>query len=167
MSQYTQLIRFGEYTQHQKDNFINFISCLDVGPKKEYCVLESDREFTNNLLQKIGVPKPQWKSFDDPEKAKDYVKKINYQVVVKANGLADGKGAIVCDNVDGALNAIDLIMIKKEFGEAGNKVVIEERKYGTEISFFVFMDGKHALPMKMFVYLVKFPFLCSSLPYPI
>jgi len=129
---------------------LNAKGIATVGPKKEYCVLESDREFTDKLLQKIGVPKPEWKAFDNAEKAKEYVKKINYQVVVKANGLADGKGAIVCDNVQDALNAIDLIMVKKQFGESGEKVVIEERKYGTEISFFVFMDGKHALPMKMF-----------------
>lgn len=129
---------------------LNAKGIATVGPKKEYCVLESDREFTDKLLQKIGVPKPEWKAFDDPEKAKGYVRKIRYQVVVKANGLADGKGAIVCNNVHEALNAIDLIMVQKAFGESGDKIVIEERKYGTEISFFVFMDGKHALPMNMF-----------------
>ena len=121
-----------------------------VGPKKEYVKIESDRAFTDDLLQRIGVPKPEYQVFDDPEKAKQYVRNIGYQVVVKANGLAAGKGAIVCDDVPDSIAAIDKIMIQKIFGESGNKVVIEERKYGTEISFFAYLDGEHMLPLKMF-----------------
>ena len=121
-----------------------------VGPLKKFCILESDRAFTDDMLKRIGVPKPEYKVFDNPEKAKHYARKIGYQVVVKANGLAAGKGAIVCDDVQDAIDAIELIMEKKEFGDSGNRVVIEERKYGTEISFFVFMDGKNALPLRMF-----------------
>jgi phosphoribosylamine--glycine ligase len=121
-----------------------------VGPSMQYVRLESDRAFTDDLLQRIGVPKPEYKVFDDPGKAKDYVRNIGYQVVVKANGLAAGKGAIVCDDVPDAVGAIDKIMVEKVFGESGDKVVIEERKYGTEISFFAYLDGKHVLPLKMF-----------------
>jgi len=122
-----------------------------IGPKSEYVRLESDREFTDNILREIGVPKPEYRVFEDPEKAKEYVRNIGYQVFVKANGLAAGKGAIGCDDVMQAESAIDRIMVEKIFGRSGDKVVIEERKYGTEISFFVYLDGEHALPLQMFV----------------
>ena len=121
-----------------------------VGPKKAFSRLESDRAFTDDLLTKIGVPKPEYRVFDDPEKAKEYVRNIGYQVVVKANGLAAGKGAIVCDDVQDAEAAIQSLMVDKIFGESGDRVVIEERKYGTEISFFAYLDGRHVLPLKMF-----------------
>lgn len=121
-----------------------------IGPLKEFAKIESDRAFTNFLLSAIGVPKPEYRVFFDSKNAMNYVKNIGYQVVVKANGLAAGKGAVVCDDVDDALDAIEAIMIKKVFGDAGNRVVIEERKYGTEISFFAYLDGKHVLPLKMF-----------------
>ena len=121
-----------------------------VGPRMEYVKIESDRAFTDDLLRRIGVPKPQYQVFADPDGAQKYVRNIGYQVVVKANGLAAGKGAIVCDDVPDALAAIDRIMIEKVFGESGDRVVIEERKYGTEISFFAYLDGEHVLPLKMF-----------------
>jgi len=113
--------------------------------------LESDRAFTNNILRKIGVGKPEYRIFENPEEAKKYVRNIGYQVFVKANGLAAGKGAIGCDNVIQAEDAIDKIMVEKIFGKSGDTVVIEERKYGTEISFYVYLDGAHVLPLKMFV----------------
>lgn len=121
-----------------------------VGPKKEYVRLESDRAFTDDLLRKIGVPKPEYRVFTDPLEAKTYVRNIGYQVVVKANGLAAGKGAIVCEDVPEAEAAIEKIMVEKVFGESGNRVVVEERKYGTEISFFAYLDGEHVMPLKMF-----------------
>jgi len=121
-----------------------------VGPTREFAKLENDRAFTDFLLKSAGIPKPEYKVFFDPEKAKKYVKNIGYQVVVKANGLAAGKGAIVCNNTEDALNAVDEIMVKKAFGDSGNRVVIEERKFGTEISFFAYLDGIHVMPLKMF-----------------
>ncbi len=122
-----------------------------IGPKREYVRLENDRAFTDNILMEIGVPKPEYRVFDNPGDAKRYVRNIGYQVFVKANGLAAGKGAIGCDDVVQAESAIEKIMVEKIFGKSGDNVVIEERKYGTEISFFVYLDGKHALPLKMFV----------------
>jgi phosphoribosylamine--glycine ligase len=122
-----------------------------IGPKREYVRLESDREFTDNILRHIGVAKPEYRVFDDPVKAKKYVRNIGYQVFVKANGLAAGKGAIGCDDVAQAEGAIDKIMVEKIFGKSGDKIVIEERKYGTEISFFVYLDSEHMLPLRMFV----------------
>ncbi|RLB78418.1 MAG: phosphoribosylamine--glycine ligase, partial [Deltaproteobacteria bacterium] len=121
-----------------------------VGPLKEYVRLESDRAFTDELLMKIGVSKPEYRVFDDPQEARKFVRNIGYQVVVKANGLAAGKGAIVCDDVEQAEKAIHDIMEKKVFGDSGNRIVVEERKYGTEISFFAYLDGEHVLPLKMF-----------------
>ena len=132
-------------------DILNKSGIRTIGPKSEYVRLESDREFTDNILREIGVPKPEYRVFEDPEKAKEYVRNIGYQVFVKANGLAAGKGAIGCDDVMQAESAIDRIMVEKIFGRSGDKVVIEERKYGTEISFFVYLDGEHALPLKMFV----------------
>ncbi|MEE9167711.1 MAG: phosphoribosylamine--glycine ligase [Candidatus Neomarinimicrobiota bacterium] len=121
-----------------------------IGPEKEYVRLESDRAFTDDLLTKIGVAKPEYATFDDPEKAKEYVRNIGYQVVVKANGLAAGKGAIVCEDIEDAETAIDRIMVERIFGDSGSRVVIEERKYGTEISFFAYLDGEHVMPLRMF-----------------
>ncbi len=131
-------------------NLLNERGIRTVGPVKEYVRLESDRAFTDGLLTKIGVPKPEYQVFEDPDQARKYVRNIGYQVVVKANGLAAGKGAIVCDDVAQAEKAIHYIMEKKIFGDSGNKVVIEERKYGTEISFFAYLDGEHVMPLKMF-----------------
>jgi phosphoribosylamine--glycine ligase len=121
-----------------------------LGPKKAFVRMESDRAFTDDLLREIGVPKPEYVVFDDPLKAKAYVRNIGYQVVIKANGLAAGKGAIVCGDIPDAEAAIEKIMVEKVFGESGNKVVIEERKYGTEISFFAYLDGEHVMPLRMF-----------------
>jgi len=122
-----------------------------IGPTSQYVKLESNRAFTDEILSNIGVSKPEYRIFDDPEKAKKYVRNIGYQVFVKANGLAAGKGAIGCDDVPQAERAIDKLMIEKIFGSSGDRVVVEERKYGSEISFFVYLDGRHALPLKMFV----------------
>jgi len=129
---------------------LNEAGIATVGPRKEYVRLENDRAFTDDLLREIGVPKPEYKVFENPEEAKRYVRNIGYQVVVKTNGLAAGKGAIVCNGVDDAEAAIDTIMVKKKFGKSGDQVVIEERKYGTEISFFAYLDGEHVLPLSMF-----------------
>ncbi len=131
-------------------DLLNARGVRTVGPRMEYVKLESDRAFADDLLRQIGVGKPEYQIFDDPEEAKKYILNIGYQVVVKANGLAAGKGAIVCEEVADAIAAIERIMIEKAFGESGNRVVIEERKYGTELSFFVYLDGEHVLPLKMF-----------------
>jgi phosphoribosylamine--glycine ligase len=121
-----------------------------VGPRKAFVSLESDRAFTDDLLRRIGVPKPEYRVFDDPAKAKQYVRNVGYQVVVKANGLAAGKGALVCDESADAETAVERIMVEKIFGDSGNRIVVEERKYGTEISFFAYLDGIHVMPLRMF-----------------
>lgn len=121
-----------------------------IGPISEYVQLESDRAFTKVLLRMAGVPVAAYRAFSDPEKARKYVRNIGYPVVVKANGLAAGKGALVCDDISQAEDAIAQIMVQKVFGKSGDRVLVEERKYGTEISFFVYLDGEHVLPLQYF-----------------
>jgi phosphoribosylamine--glycine ligase len=118
-----------------------------VGPTQRASILEGSKAYTKLLCREIGVPAAEFEVFDEPGRAKDYVKERNYPVVVKADGLAQGKGSIVCSNNEEALQAIDRLMVEKIFGESGQKVVIEKRLYGIEISYFIFTDGKSIVPM--------------------
>src|SRR4030066_2333990 len=118
-----------------------------VGPAKRASILEGSKAYTKLLCREIGVPVAELEVFTDHERTKHYVKHQNYPVVVKADGLAQGKGSIVCSNNEEAFQAINRLMIEKVFGEAGQKVVIEKRLYGTEISYFVFTDGKSIVSM--------------------
>ncbi len=118
-----------------------------VGPKKEATILEASKCWAKDFLKKIGVPIPEYKNFDDPEEAKMYVKEaFSDGIVVKADGLAAGKGVYVCESVEEAINAIDEIMIKKKFGDAGKRIVIEERLRGIEVAFTAISDGKTVKP---------------------
>jgi phosphoribosylamine--glycine ligase len=118
-----------------------------VGPTQRASILEGSKAYTKLLCREIGVPAAEFEVFDDPGRAKDYVKERNYPVVVKADGLAQGKGSVVCSNNEEAFQAIDRLMVEKIFGESGQKVVIEKRLYGIEISYFIFTDGKSIVPM--------------------
>ncbi len=118
-----------------------------VGPTKRASVLEGSKAYTKLLCREIGVPVAEFEIFDNPENAKNYVEYIKYPVVVKADGLAHGKGSIVCSDNKEAIQAINQLMVEKVFGEAGQKVVIEKRLYGIEISFFFFTDGEAIAPM--------------------
>ncbi len=119
------------------------------GPKKEQTLIEASKCWAKDFLSKIGVPVPEYRNFDDPEKAKEYVREqfeAGRKVVVKADGLAAGKGVYVCDSAEEAVNAVDEIMVKKKFGEAGNRIVVEERLYGIEVAFTAVTDGKTVKP---------------------
>jgi phosphoribosylamine--glycine ligase len=98
-------------------------------------------------MNKYGVPTSQGKTFTSYKPAEAYIKKMGAPIVVKADGLAAGKGVIVCDTVAKAIAALKQIIIKKEFGKAGNKVVVEECLVGEEASFLAFTDGKTVLPL--------------------
>ena len=98
-------------------------------------------------MKRNNIPTADFEIFDDPKKAEDYVKSINHNVVIKADGLAAGKGVIVCNSTDEALSAIDIILVKKTFGDAGNKIIIEERIDGVEASYIAISDGNFAIPM--------------------
>jgi phosphoribosylamine--glycine ligase len=118
-----------------------------VGPYQRASILEGSKAYTKLLCRELGVPAPEFEVFDEHPKARDYIGHLDYPVVVKADGLAQGKGSIVCSDEKEALLAVDQLMVEKVFGEAGQKVVIEKRLFGTEISFFVFTDGDALVPM--------------------
>jgi len=117
------------------------------GPSKLAAEIESSKVFSKELMVKYNILTAKNETFDDPNKAKAYIKKIGPPIVIKADGLAKGKGVIVCHDLDKALDAVDIIMIKKEFGEAGNRVLVEEFLTGEEASFIAFTDGMTILPM--------------------
>jgi len=98
-------------------------------------------------MTRNNIPTAKFEIFDDSKKATDYVKSINHPVVVKADGLAAGKGVIVCNSTAEALSAIDTILVKKTFGEAGNRIIIEDRIDGIEASYISLSDGNFAISM--------------------
>lgn len=118
-----------------------------VGPRKKASILEGSKAYTKLLCRELGVPAPDFEVFDDADKARDYIESVGYPVVVKADGLAQGKGSIVCSDNGEALQAVHQLMVEKNFGQSGEKIVIEKRLFGTEISFFVFTDGESIAPM--------------------
>ena len=117
------------------------------GPTKEAAQLESSKIWAKQFLKRNNIPTAAFEVFDDPVKAKEYVSKIGYNVVIKADGLASGKGVIVCDSKDEAEKSIDMMLVDKKFGDAGNNIIIEERIDGIEASYIALSDGKIAIPM--------------------
>lgn len=117
------------------------------GPTKNAAQLESSKIWAKNFMKKNGIPTASFEIFDDNAKAVEYVKSINHPVVIKADGLAAGKGVIVCESMDEALAAIETILVKKTFGNAGSRIIIEERIDGIEASFIALSDGNFAIPM--------------------
>ncbi len=117
------------------------------GPRKEPARLETSKAFAKEFMYDIGIRTPKFATFSDPEKAKDYVLRQDRPLVIKADGLAGGKGVIVCENIDQAIAAINSMIIKKDFGVAGTKVVIEERISGEEVSVIALCDGKTLMPL--------------------
>jgi phosphoribosylamine--glycine ligase len=118
-----------------------------IGPNQEASRLESSKCDAKTMLKELGIPVPEFQNFSSPEAARDYVKRVGYPVVVKADGLAAGKGSLVCDTMEDACRAIDSIMVDRVFGDAGSRVDIEKRLYGRELSFFCFTDGYTLVPM--------------------
>lgn len=108
--------------------------------------LEGSKAFTKKLCDTYNIPTAAYESFTDADKAKAYVKAQGAPIVVKADGLAAGKGVILAQTNDEAYEAIDAMLVDNAFGDAGSSVVIEEFLTGEEVSFFALVDGKHALP---------------------
>ncbi len=117
------------------------------GPNARAATIEGSKVFAKQLFARHGIPTASFEVFDDPNEASDYVRRRGAPIVVKADGNALGKGAIVCEDVDTALRAIDDMMVKRVFGDAGARVVIEERLVGREMSIKVFTDGEAIVPM--------------------
>ena len=117
------------------------------GPSKNAAKLESSKIWAKEFMKRNSIPTADFELFDDAQKAKDFVKSYEKPVVIKADGLAAGKGVIVCKNKDEANDAIDTILTKKSFGDAGSKIIIEERIDGVEASYIALCDGKIGIPM--------------------
>jgi phosphoribosylamine--glycine ligase len=117
------------------------------GASRRAAEIESSKSFAKALLDKYRIPTAQGRSFRSLTQAERYLRKLGVPVVVKADGLAAGKGVIVCATEAQALAALKRIMVKREFGDAGDQVVIEECLKGEEASFLAFTDGKTVLPM--------------------
>ncbi len=117
------------------------------GPTKSAAEIEGSKVFCRQLLAKWRIPSPKFAVFDDPNEAKSYIHRQGAPIVVKAEGLAAGKGSIVCMTLDEALRAVDRIMVEREFGDAGRRVVVEEFLEGREASVMVFTDGHTVKPM--------------------
>ena len=117
------------------------------GPSRKAAILEASKDFAKRLMAKYHIPTAASKSFTDPKQALAHLGKVGAPIVVKADGLASGKGVMVCQTVAEAQAAIELIMLDKAFGEAGNKILLEEFLVGEEASFLAFSDGQTVLPM--------------------
>ncbi len=117
------------------------------GPRKNAAIIEGSKAFSKELMKKYGIPTAKYETFDDYEKAVSYVKDQDMPIVLKADGLALGKGVIICNTLMEALDGLQEIMVDKKFGASGNKVVIEEFLVGQEISVLSFCDGKTVKPM--------------------
>ena len=120
---------------------------LAFGPTAKAAELEGSKGFTKDLCAKYAIPTADYARFDEPDAAKEYIRIHGAPIVVKADGLAAGKGVILCRNENEAYAAIDHIMTEGAFGAAGAEVVIEEMLEGEEASFFALVDGEHALPL--------------------
>ena len=114
------------------------------GPKKAAAQLEGSKIFAKNLMKKYGIPTAKFETFDSANAAKNYIRSEGAPIVIKADGLAAGKGVIVAQNLDEALNAVDEM---KNFGAAGDKIVVEEFMDGEEASILAFTDGETIIPM--------------------
>jgi phosphoribosylamine--glycine ligase len=117
------------------------------GASQKAVEIESSKSFAKELMHKYGIHTAAGKTFTSYKKAENYIRKIGAPVVVKADGLAAGKGVMVCETVSKAIDALKLIIKKRAFGDAGNKVVVEECLTGEETSFLAFTDGKNLLPL--------------------
>ncbi len=117
------------------------------GPGREAAALEGSKVFAKRFMKRHGIPTGFHQAFDRPEDARRYIREVGAPIVVKADGLAAGKGAIVCPTVEEALDAVGMIMEARAFGDAGNQVVVEEFLRGEEASFLAFTDGTTVLPL--------------------
>ena len=112
------------------------------GPRKNAAILEGSKAFSKDLMKKYNIPTAAYENFDDPQKAIEYLKTAKMPIVLKADGLALGKGVLICNTLEEALDGVKEIMEDKKFGTAGNTMVVEEFMTGREVSVLSFVDGK-------------------------
>ena len=111
------------------------------GPRKNAAILEGSKAFSKDLMKKYGIPTAAYENFDDPEKALEYIKTAPMPIVLKADGLALGKGVLICNTREEAEECVRSIMLDKKFGSAGNQMGVEEYMTGREVSVLSFVDG--------------------------
>lgn len=117
------------------------------GPRANAAIIEGSKAFSKELMKKYNIPTASYETFDNYDSALEYVKKGDFPVVLKADGLALGKGVLICNTLEEAVEGLNTIMVDKKFGDSGNKVVIEEFLTGQEMSVLSFCDGKTIVPM--------------------
>ena len=111
-------------------------------PRKNAAILEGSKAFSKDLMKKYGIPTAAYENFDNAEDALNYLKTASFPIVLKADGLALGKGVLICNTLEEAQDGVKSIMLDKQFGTAGNRMVIEEFMTGREVSVLSFVDGK-------------------------
>ncbi len=112
------------------------------GPKKNAAILEGSKAFSKDLMKKYKIPTAAYETFDSADEAVSYLEKADFPIVLKADGLALGKGVLICNTLEEAKSGVKSIMLDKQFGAAGNRLVIEEFMTGREVSVLSFVDGK-------------------------
>jgi phosphoribosylamine--glycine ligase len=117
------------------------------GPTREAAQIEGSKAFAKEFMTRYGIPTPEYQIFDSSSEAKAYISRKEFPLVVKADGLAAGKGTFVCKDWREGVEAIDKIMVERCFGDAGEKVIVEEFEEGEEVSILAFSDGETFLPM--------------------
>ena len=117
------------------------------GPNKKASIIEGSKAFSKNLMKKYNIPTASYETFSSYEDALKYIETLNPPIVIKADGLALGKGVLICKTLDEAKESLKDIMLNKKFGQAGENVVIEEFMTGKEVSILCFCDGKTIVPM--------------------
>jgi len=112
------------------------------GPGKNAAILEGSKAFSKDLMKKYNIPTAAYENFEDPRAALAYLETADFPIVLKADGLALGKGVLICNTLEEAKDGVKTIMLDKQFGSAGNRLVIEEFMTGREVSVLSFVDGK-------------------------
>lgn len=111
------------------------------GPRRNAAILEGSKAFSKDLMKKYDIPTARYEKFDSPEAAMEYLKTADMPIVLKADGLALGKGVLICNTREEAMEGVRTLMLDKQFGDAGNTIVVEEFMTGREVSVLSFVDG--------------------------
>ncbi|MFR9099972.1 MAG: phosphoribosylamine--glycine ligase, partial [Anaerostipes hadrus] len=111
------------------------------GPRKNAAIIEGSKAFSKDLMKKYNIPTAAYENFTDPEEAIKYLETAKMPIVLKADGLALGKGVLICNTLEEAKEGVKTLMLDKQFGDAGNEIVIEEFMTGREVSVLAFCDG--------------------------
>ncbi len=117
------------------------------GPRKNAAIIEGSKAFSKDLMKKYNIPTATYENFDTPEAALAYLETAKMPIVLKADGLALGKGVLICNTLEEAKEGVKTLMLDKQFGDAGNQIVIEEFMTGREVSVLCYCDGTHIKPM--------------------